>query len=363
MTMSEDLLALLSAFRLDSEPLFCEPYGCGHIHDSFLAGVSGGRRYILQKINRKVFPDVGKLMENITAVTEFLEQRRKDPARVLSLVRTSEGESFLERGQSCWRLYEFVEGTICLQYPESDEDFYQSAVGFGNFLEMLSDFPVERLHETIPGFHDTPERFEAFLDILARDPLNRASLAEKEIGFVLDRSSEMDTLTGALNRGDIPLRVTHNDTKLNNVLLDAETRKSCCVIDLDTVMPGSSLYDFGDAIRFGAATAAEDEKDLSRMELSLDRFRVFTRGYSRALSSLTDNEIMLLSSGAKIMTLECGMRFLADYLEGDRYFSTHRENHNLDRARTQFKLVADMERKWDDMQRIVKEETVQSEWD
>lgn len=157
--------------------------------------------------------------------------------------------------------------------------------------------------------------------------------------------------------------MTHNDTKLNNVLLDAETRKSCCVIDLDTVMPGSSLYDFGDAIRFGAATAAEDEKDLSRMELSLDRFRVFTRGYSRALSSLTDNEIMLLSSGAKIMTLECGMRFLADYLEGDRYFSTHRENHNLDRARTQFKLVADMERKWDDMQRIVKEETVQSEWD
>ncbi len=360
--MSEDLLALLSDFRLDSKPLFCEPYGSGHIHDSFLAGVSSGRRYILQKINQKVFPCVTELMENITAVTEFLKQKRKDPYRVLSLVMTSEGESFLHRGQSFWRLYEFVEGTICLQHPESDEDFFQSAVGFGNFQQMLEDFPVDKLHETIPDFHNTPKRFETFLNILASDPLDRASGAEKEIDFVLDRCSEMDTLTGALTGRDIPLRVTHNDTKLNNVLLDAVSRKACCVIDLDTVMPGSSLYDFGDSIRFGAATAAEDEKDLSRMEINLTRFRVFTRGFYHALPSLTDNEIMLLSSGAKIMTLECGMRFLTDYLEGDRYFSTHRQNQNLDRARTQLKLVADMEKKWSDMQRIVKEETTQARW-
>lgn len=354
--MIEDFSALLSSFRLDSEPVLCEPYGCGHIHKSFLSVSSSGHRYLLQKINQNVFPCVTELMENITAVTEFLKRRRRDPLSVLSLVRTREGASFLQREESCWRLYDFVEGTICLQHPESDEDFYQSAIGFGSFQEMLADFPVDKLYETIPGFHNTPKRFEAFLDVLERDPLNRVSGAEMEIEFVLARSPEMDTLTSALERGDIPLRVTHNDTKLNNVLLDAVTRKACCVIDLDTVMPGSSLYDFGDSIRFGAATAAEDEKDLSRMEISLDRFRVFTRGYCHALLSLTENEIMLLPAGAKIMTLECGMRFLADYLEGDHYFSTSRQNQNLDRARTQFKLVADMEGKWSAMHKIVKEE-------
>lgn len=357
MILSENLLELLPDFQLDSWPVSCEPYGHGHIHASFLVVSASGRRYLLQKINHKIFPDVEELMENITAVTEFLKLKSKDPRRVLSLVKTCEGSSYLYREQSYWRLYDFVENTICLQQPETDDDFYQSAIGFGTFQQMLSDFPVKKLHETIPAFHDTPERFSTFLEVLKHDSMDRAKFVEPEIDFILSRQSEFDALKSALISGDIPLRVTHNDTKLNNVLLDAETRKACCVIDLDTVMPGSSLYDFGDSIRFGAATAAEDERDLSKMGINLDRFRVFTRGYVHACPDLTRNEHMLLSTGSKIMTLECGIRFLTDYLEGDHYFSIHRRNQNLDRARTQFKLVADMERRWNAMQRIVKEET------
>ena len=186
--------------------------------------------------------------------------------------------------------------------------------------------------------------------------MGRAAEVKAEIDFVLAPEQEMATLYNALTAGILPLRVTHNDTKLNNVLLDAETRRALCVIDLDTVMPGSSLYDYGDAIRFGAATAAEDEKDLSKMEMDLNRFRVFTRGYIAACPGLTEKELELMPMGAKTMTMECGVRFLTDYLDGDNYFSIHREGHNLDRARTQFKLVSDMESKWEEMQKIVKEE-------
>lgn len=254
-------------------------------------------------------------------------------------------------------MYDFVEGTICLQLPETDEDFYQSAVGFGTFQQLLTDFPAAKLHETIPNFHNTPDRYRALLETLERDPMHRAAQVQPEIEFALARQAEMSAIQNALTAGELPLRVTHNDTKLNNVLLDAATRQALCVIDLDTVMPGSSLYDFGDSIRFGAATAAEDEKDLSKMEMSLDRFRVFTRGYVRACPGLTAKELELLPMGAKTMTMECGVRFLTDYLDGDHYFAVHRDGQNRDRARTQFKLVADMEKKWDEMRKIVKEET------
>ena len=254
-------------------------------------------------------------------------------------------------------MYDFVEGTICLQLPETDEDFYQSAVGFGTFQQLLTDFPAAKLHETIPNFHNTPDRYRALLETLERDPMHRAAQVQPEIEFALARQAEMSAIQNALASGKLPLRVTHNDTKLNNVLLDAKTRKALCVIDLDTVMPGSSLYDFGDSIRFGAATAAEDEKDLSKMEMSLDLFRVFTRGYVGACPGLTAKELELLPMGAKTMTMECGVRFLTDYLDGDHYFAVHRDGQNLDRARTQFKLVADMEKKWDEMQKIVEEET------
>ena len=354
--MNEHELAILRQFCLDAEPASCTPYGCGHINRTYLVATAGGRCYILQKINHHTFRDVAGLMENIELVTEHLRRKSPDPRSVLTLIRTKDGKSYLEADDGYWRVFRFVEDSICLQQPESDADFYESAVGFGTFQQLLSDFPAEKLHETIPNFHNTPDRYRAFRETLTRDPMHRAAQVQPEIEFALARQAEMAALQNALDAGELPLRVTHNDTKLNNVLFDAKTRKALCIIDLDTVMPGSALYDYGDSIRFGAATAAEDERELDKMEMSLERFRVFTRGYVRACPGLTQKELELLPLGAKVMTMECGVRFLTDHIDGDNYFSIHREGQNLDRAHTQFKLVADMERKWDKMKEIVNEE-------
>ena len=355
--MTQQLVQILGAFRLEGTPVSCTPYGCGHINETALVVTDRGRRYILQKINRFTFRDVTGLMANIRAVTEHLRRKTSDPRAVLTLVPTHGGESYLHAQGEYWRVYDFVEDTLCLQLPETDDDFYQSAVGFGTFQQLLTDFPAQQLHETIPNFHNTPDRYRIFRETLARDPMGRAAQIGPEIDFVLAREKEMSAIQTALAPGDLPLRVTHNDTKLNNVLLDAKTRRALCVIDLDTVMPGSALYDFGDSIRFGAATAVEDERDLSKMEMSLDRYRVFTRGYLRSCPGLTAKELEMLPMGAKTMTMECGVRFLTDYLDGDHYFSIHRDGQNLDRARTQFKLVQDMERKWPQMHNIIEEET------
>lgn len=354
--MNEHELAILRQFCLDAEPASCTPYGCGHINRTYLVATAGGRCYILQKINHHTFRDVAGLMENIELVTEHLRRKSPDPRSVLTLIRTKDGKSYLEADDGYWRVFRFVEDSICLQQPESDADFYESAVGFGTFQQLLSDFPAEKLHETIPNFHNTPDRYRAFHETLTRDPMHRAAQVQPEIEFALARQAEMAALQNALDAGELPLRVTHNDTKLNNVLFDAKTRKALCIIDLDTVMPGSALYDYGDSIRFGAATAAEDERELDKMEMSLERFRVFTRGYVRACPGLTQKELELLPLGAKVMTMECGVRFLTDHIDGDNYFSIHREGQNLDRAHTQFKLVTDMERKWDKMKEIVNEE-------
>ena len=354
--MNEHELAILRQFCLDAEPASCTPYGCGHINRTYLVATAGGRCYILEKINHHTFRDVAGLMENIELVTEHLRRKSPDPRSVLTLIRTKDGKSYLEADDGYWRVFRFVEDSICLQQPESDADFYESAVGFGTFQQLLSDFPAEKLHETIPNFHNTPDRYRAFRETLTRDPMHRAAQVQPEIEFALARQAEMAALQNALDAGELPLRVTHNDTKLNNVLFDAKTRKALCIIDLDTVMPGSALYDYGDSIRFGAATAAEDERELDKMEMSLERFRVFTRGYVRACPGLTQKELELLPLGAKVMTMECGVRFLTDHIDGDNYFSIHREGQNLDRAHTQFKLVADMERKWDKMKEIVNEE-------
>ena len=274
--MNEKMLAVLHSFRMDGEPVSCEPYGSGHINVTYLVVTQSGRRYILQMINHHTFRDVAGLMENISSVTEHLRRKSGDPRRALTLVPTTSGACYLCVQGEYWRMYNFVEDTICLQLPETDEDFYQSAVGFGTFQRMLADFPAANLHETIPNFHNTPDRFRAFIETVERDPMHLAKNVQPEIKFALDRQAEMATIQNALAVGELPLRVTHNDTKLNNVLLDAATRQALCVIDLDTVMPGSSLFDFGDSIRFGAATAAEDEQDLSKVEMSLERFRVFT---------------------------------------------------------------------------------------
>ena len=347
---------ILMQFPLDGSVSSCERYGCGHINVTYLVVTTTGHRYILQKINHHIFRNVPALMENISSVTNYLRKQMDDPRRVLTVVNTNDGSAYYFDGEGYWRLYEFVEGSICLQQPETPEDFYQSAVAFGEFQQQLNNFPADTLHETIPNFHNTVDRYRIFHEVLAADPMGRAKDVRSEIDFVLAREQEAGTLVRLLGEGKLPLRVTHNDTKLNNVMLDDQTRTPLCVIDLDTVMPGLSAYDFGDSIRFGAATAAEDEKDLSKMEMSLDLFRIFTRGFLKACPGLTELEKEMLPMGAKLMTLECGVRFLTDYIDGDHYFSVHREGHNLDRCRTQFKLVADMETKWDQMAQIVKEE-------
>ena len=227
-------------------------------------------------------------------------------------------------------------------------------MAFGNFQRMLADYPANTLNETIPNFHNTPSRFRDFQRAVQEDKMKRAAMVKEEIAFALAREKDTCILVDLLKEGKLPLRVTHNDTKLNNILFDADSKKAVCIIDLDTVMPGLSHYDFGDSIRFGASTGAEDEKDLDKIKIDLGLFEAFTKGYLEGCKgSLTAKEIEMLPMGAKLMTYECGIRFLADYLEGDVYFKIHREGHNLDRARTQFKLVKDMEDKWDEMMAIV----------
>ena len=347
---------VLSCFSFDTKPVSWEPYGCGHINLTCLVITESGRRYIMQRMNEHVTKCIPDLMNNINLVTEHLRKKAGEGETVLTLVLTVSGDPYLTHESGCWRVYDFVEHSLCLQTAETVDDFYQSAVAFGHFEEELKDFPIDELNEVIPDFHNTPNRYRIFHEVLDKDVMNRAAQVKEEIQFVLEREEEMGTLQKLRESGELPLRVTHNDTKLNNVLLDADTRKALCVIDLDTVMPGLSLYDYGDSIRFGAATAAEDEKDLSKVEMDLEKFRIYTRGFVSACPGLTDKELELLPMGAKTMTLECGMRFLTDYLEGDHYFAIHYPDQNLDRCRTQFKLVADMEKKWDKMQAIVKEE-------
>jgi hypothetical protein len=339
------------------------PYGNGHINDTFLLvyEMPDGtkKQYILQRMNHEIFRNPQQLMENIVNVTTYLREmivsQGGEPDReTLNVVKTRSGENYYQDSDgNYWRLFLFIERTICLEKVESAEDFYDSAVAFGNFQRMLADYPAETLHETIPNFHHTPSRFLAFQRAVREDKLGRAASVKAEIEFALAREKDTSVLTDLLAAGQLPLRVTHNDTKLNNILFDENSRKALCIIDLDTVMPGLSHYDFGDSIRFGASTGEEDEKDLSRIELDLSLFEVFTKGYLEGCGGrLTDKEIEMLPMGAKLMTYECGIRFLADHLEGDVYFKIHRDGHNLDRARTQFKLVADMEAKWDAMRAI-----------
>ena len=356
--MEPFLKEVLSRFQLEGTPVSCERYGCGHINETYLVVQDSGRRYILQKLSNRAFPDIAGLQENIAAVTEHLRTKTQNPYGALNLIPTVEGATWTHMGEnSDWRVYDFVEGSICLQAPECPEDFYQSAIAFGTFQQQLSDFPAETLHETIKNFHNTPDRYRLFREALEKDTMGRAASVKPEIDFVLAHEEVGGKLTAMRKAGQLPLRVTHNDTKLNNVMLDEKTRTPLCVIDLDTTMPGLSAYDFGDSIRFGAATAAEDEKDLSKMTIDLELFRIFTRGFLTACPGLTEAERKALPLGALTMTLECGVRFLTDYLDGDHYFGIHYPEHNLDRARTQFKLVSEMEKHWEEMAKIVEEET------
>lgn len=349
-----------AAFETAGTVKSCSPYGNGHINDTYLLVCetpTGDKRYILQAVNTDIFKDYAGLMNNIEEVTGFLRDKGCGPRETLSLVKTKSGTSYFTDAEGgCWRMYDFVENSICLELPESNDDFYQCAVAFGKFQRLLDDFPVEKLCETIPDFHNTPKRYKDFSAAVDKDICGRAADCTDEIDFIKRREDFCSVLKESEQKGLLPLRVSHNDTKSNNVMLDGETRTALCVIDLDTVMPGYSVTDFGDSIRFGAATAAEDEKELSKVHFSLEKFKIYAKGYLDGCGGmLKDDEIMLLPEGAKIMTLECGMRFLTDYLSGDTYFKTAYPEHNLVRCRTQLKLVTEMEDKWDEMKAIVGE--------
>ena len=357
---------VLAAYDFPATLLGAVRYGQGHINDTFcvLCQPQEGDciRFILQGLSLAAFPHPEELMENFIGITSYLReiitQQGGDPMReALSLVKTRDGKDYYTDGTGkVWRLTPFIENTDCFQ-SATPELFEASARSFGNFQHMLQNYPAETLHETIVNFHNTEDRYAKFEAALAADKLGRAAGIAEEIQFVQDRKADCSVALDALRSGKLPLRVTHNDTKLNNILIDRATGKGICVIDLDTTMPGLSINDFGDSIRFGANHAKEDEKDLSKVNFDIDLYEVYTRGFLEgAQGSLTPAELEYLPWGARLMTLECGIRFLTDYLDGDHYFRIHRPEHNLDRCRTQFKLVAEMEAKWDQMAQIVKEE-------
>lgn len=321
-----------------------ESYGEGHINGTFLVKTND-RKYILQKINTKVFPDVDNLMENIVNVTDFLI---KKGVVTLEVIKTSDGRAFAERNSQYFRMYTFIENSVTYQMSESIEIFEESGFAFGSFQKHLADFDASVLHEIIPDFHNTPKRFNDFLDAYKADKCGRLKLCRAEADFILERRNSLSKVTDGIREGRIPLRVTHNDTKLNNILIDLDTGKSKSIIDLDTVMPGSLLYDFGDSIRFGASTAEEDEPDTEKVHFDINLYNAYKNGFIRAMGdAVTIAETELMPYSAYLMTIECGMRFLTDYLSGDTYFKTKYPDHNLVRCRTQLKLVSEMEKIFD----------------
>lgn len=363
MEIEKKITEVIAAFAFPGTLLQMEPYGSGHINDTYrltFQEEQGTKRYILQRMNTAIFTKPEELMENVQGVIAWLRRKIEENGgdvnrETLNLLPAKAGGfSYTDGEGGCWRVYLFIEGATCFDQVENDRDFYESAVTFGHFQRLLADYPAQTLHETIPDFHNTVDRFAKFRAAAAADVCGRAASVQQEIQFVLDREAFAHVLVDQQKNGRLPLRVTHNDTKLNNIMIDNATGRGICVIDLDTVMPGLSVNDFGDSIRFGASEGAEDERDLSKVFCNLHLFEVYTRGFIEGCAgALTEAELDMLVTGAKMMTFECGMRFLTDYLEGDHYFKIHRKGHNLDRCRTQFKLLADMERREDELQAIV----------
>ena len=348
-------------FILDQFVSDCKiaPYGDGHINDTYL---TSSKQFILQKINTNIFKDYEKLMGNIEGVTSFLKEKiiaaGGNPEReTLTVIKTKDGKNFYKTEDGdVYRLYIFISDSVSRTVVTDPVQLYHAGKAFGKFQYMLADYPAEELFEVIPDFHNTRKRFEALKEAIENDVAGRKHLVEKEIEFALSQEYYIDTVIDGLASGEIPLRVTHNDTKINNVLFDKDTEEGVCVIDLDTVMPGSLLYDFGDALRAGATTGAEDETDLSKVWFDIYAFKNFAKGFLEYTNeSMTDREAELLPLSAKLLTYECGIRFLTDYLNGDTYFKIHREHHNLDRARNQFKLVQDIEKKEAEMKSIIKQ--------
>ena len=354
---------ILDAFALPDGERTAVPFGNGHINSTFMVRIAGtDKQYILQRINSYVFIHPKDVMENIRHVTEFLRGKIAEaggnPDReTITLVPARTGEACAEDAEGqVWRVMLFVPDTFSPELPDNLDILEECGGAFGRFARLLDDFPASSLHETIHAFHDTPARLSQLEDAARQDPCGRLKDVQEEMAFARGCAAETRVLTDALAAGKLPLRVTHNDTKVNNVLLDRNTEKAVCVIDLDTVMPGLLAYDFGDAIRVGACSAAEDEQNLDLIHLEMPKYRAFARGFlSQLKGMLSRDELLSLEAGARIMTLENGLRFLADHLNGDVYFKIHRPGQNLDRARAQFALFRDMEKHSEEMKAILLE--------
>lgn len=360
--MEKQIKNLASNFDIWGDFLFAESYGSGHINDTFLAVFNQAGyqvRYIFQRINTNVFKKPDELMENITRVLNHskskLEGRKDATRRTLTLVSTCTGKSYyVDPDGKCWRCYLFIERARTYDILETAEHAYQAAKAFGAFQQLLSDIPGGRLHETIPNFHNTPSRLADFDKALAADVCGRAAGAKAEIDFVQKWRHIAPVLLDLQAKGEIPEKITHNDTKLNNVMLDDETGEGVCVIDLDTIMPGISLYDFGDLVRTSTSPAAEDEKDLSKVYARMEMFEALAKGFIEGAGAcMTPMEIKMMPFSGMLITFEIGVRFITDYLDGDKYFKVKREGHNLDRCRTQFKLVQSLKDQEDEMNSIM----------
>ena len=355
-----DIQNVVNNFDFVGSYVSSEPYGMGHINDTFAVTMQlangGTRRYILQRMNNNIFKNIEGLMGNLEKVTSHLKavvsKRGGDVDKeILQIVKTKNDKAFFVDDEGAyWRAYTLIENTIGYAIAEDDAMFEDAGLAFGTFIRDLSDFPAAELFEVIPNFHNTVSRFADFKKAVAVNYKNRCESVKDEIDFVLSREKYCNKVVDMLNAGKLPLRVTHNDTKLNNVLMDKDTNRAVCVIDLDTIMPGSLLYDFGDAIRSGCNTGLEDEPDLSKVAFDINLFERFTKGFLEGLGdNITAEERDLLPFSAILMTYECGMRFLGDYLSGDTYFKIQYDDHNLVRARTQFKMVKDMEEQLPEM--------------
>ncbi len=365
MKQAQEMLSeVLAAFDFGTDPIYPQSYGCGHVNDTFLIQIRSNNdlrpSFVLQRLSPEAFKNPDGLMQNVIGISEYLCKQIKASENThrqeaMEFIRPRSGELYYQDSEGCaWRAYRYIDKVCCYQYANTPEMFAASGRAFGNFQRMLEAYPAQTLFETIPRFHDTEDRLAKLKAAVAEDKLGRAAQCEREIAFALAREKDCSVAMQALRDGVLPLRVTHNDTKLNNVLFDDKSGEAVCVIDLDTVMPGLSIYDFGDSIRFGANHCAEDEKDLSKMSIDLDMYEAYAMAFVEgAGGALTPSEIEYLPWGAKLMTLECGIRFLTDFLCGDTYFHTSRAGQNLDRCRTQFKLVEDMENHWNEMNTIV----------
>jgi hypothetical protein len=357
----ENILQLADRFALPGGGKKTEPFGNGHINKTYLITIDNVKeRYILQWINSYVFIRPREVMENMLHITEHLQKRIRmeggDPDReTIRMIPSVTGEPWVEdEDGEVWRVMLCVPDTISPQHPDDLQILEECGEAFGCFSRRLKDFPASSLYETIVDFHNTPARLQQLENAAAADPCGRLKDVAEEMAFARAREAETRVLVEAYEAGKLPLRVTHNDTKVNNVLLDRETGKAVCVIDLDTVMPGLLAYDFGDAIRVGACSAEEDERDLSKIHLELPKAEAFARGFLRELKGeLSEEEVLSLEAGARLMTFECGMRFLADHLNGDKYFRIHRLGQNLDRARAQFALLTDLEKHQEEMKEML----------